>query len=97
MTKFVLLFSGGGMPETEEEQAAVMAAWGRWYEGMGAGVVDPGNPLGFTPKTISSDGTVSEGVPGVQATGYTIINAASHGAAVEMAKGCPIRVRSKFV
>ena len=28
MTNYVLIYTGGGMPESEVEQAAVMAAWG---------------------------------------------------------------------
>ena len=61
MSKFVLLFSGGGMPETEEEQAAVLAAWGVWYGELGEAVVDPGNPFSPMAKNITSDRTVDEG------------------------------------
>lgn len=46
MAKYLLAYQGGAMPETQEEQARVMAAWGRWYEGLGAAVVDPGSPVG---------------------------------------------------
>lgn len=90
MTDFVLLFSGGGMPETEAEQAAVMEAWGAWYGELGEAVVDAGNP--FTPmaKGIASDGSVSDGPVGSMASGYTILAADSLDAAVEMAKGCPM-------
>lgn len=88
MTKFVLLYSGGGMPETEEEQAAVMAAWFAWYEGMGEAVFDAGNPFAPAAKNIASDGTVSDGA--APSTGYTILSADSIDAAVALAKGCPI-------
>ena len=53
MAKFVLVFTGGGMPESEEEQAKVLAAWGAWYEGLGEAVVDPGNP--FSPAVKKHD------------------------------------------
>ena len=33
MTKFVLLYNGGGMPESEAEQAAVLKALGRLVYG----------------------------------------------------------------
>ena len=60
MPKFVLAYHGGGMAETEEEQAQVMAAWGAWMEGLGSALTDPGNPTGAT-KTIQSDGSVIDG------------------------------------
>jgi hypothetical protein len=91
MTNFVLLYGGSGdMPETEEEQAAVMEAWGAWYGALGEAVVDGGNP--FTPmaKSVNSDGTVSDGPAGSMATGYTIVSADSLDTAVEMAKSCPV-------
>ena len=87
MTKFVLLYSGGGMPETEEEQAVVMAAWGAWYQGMGEAVFDPGNPFAPGAVNIASDGTVSDGA--APSTGYTIVTADTIDAAVALAKGCP--------
>ena len=91
MTKYVLLYSGGSMPETEAEQAAVMAAWGIWYDSLGAGVVDPGYPLSPMAKRIASNGHVSDVPPSdTMASGYSIIQAGSLNEAVEMAGGCPI-------
>ena len=90
MANFVLLYSGGSMPESKTEQAAVMQAWGAWYGGLGSAVVDGGNP--FTPKAkrISRDGTVGDGPVGTMASGYSILTADSLGAAVEMARSCPV-------
>ncbi|MBK9709928.1 MAG: hypothetical protein IPO81_01120 [Kouleothrix sp.] len=90
MANFVLLYSGGSMPASEAEQAAVLQAWGDWYTRLGAAVVDGGNP--FTPmvKSIASDGSVSDRPVGTMATGYSIISADSLDAAVEAAKGCPV-------
>jgi len=78
------------MPEGKAEQATAMQAWGAWYEGLGSAVVDGGNP--FTPKAkrIARDGTVSDGPVGTIASGYSILKADSLGAAVEMAKSCPV-------
>ena len=90
MSKFVLLFTGGGMPETEEEQAAVLATWGAWYEELGQAVVDPGNPFSPAVQNITSNGTVSDGPYGTMASGYTILNADSMKGAVGMAKKCPM-------
>ena len=89
MTDYLLLYSGGGMPETEEEQAAVMQAWNTWMEGLGAALKDGGNP--FTPgaaKTIGADGSIRDGDG--TATGYSIIQADSLDAAADLAKGCPV-------
>ena len=90
MSRYVLVLTGGGMPESEEEQAQVMAAWGAWYQELGAAVADPGNPLG-PPTSIVEDRSVSDGaVSSPPASGFTILHADSMEAAVEMAKGCPI-------
>ena len=76
MTNYVLLYTGGGMPESKEEEAKVMAAWGAWYEKLGEAIVDGGNPFGIS-KNINA-GAVSEGsVHAPPVTGYTIINADS--------------------
>ena len=88
MPNYVFGYSGGGMPETEEEQARVMADWGAWYENMGEAVVDGGNPFG--PSTsVAPGGTVGESAPS-NLSGYTIVSADDLGAATEMAKTCPI-------
>lgn len=89
MAKFVLTYHGGGMAETEEEQAQVMAAWGAWMEGLGSALVDPGNPTAQS-KTISADGSVSDGGGSNPVTGYSLLEAASLDAAVILAKDNPI-------
>ncbi len=89
MSRFLLVFTGGGMPETPEEQEAVMAAWGRWYQDLGQAVTDPGNPLG-TAKNIAGGAVTDGAVSSPPASGFTILNADSMDAAVEMARGCPI-------
>ncbi len=88
MANYVLVYRGGGMPETEEEQAAVTAAWGAWYAGLGAAVVDGGNPFGPS-MSVAGDGSTSEGAAS-GLTGYSILTADGLEAAAEMAKGCPI-------
>ena len=88
MTNFVLLYTGGGMPESEEEQAAVMAAWGAWYEGMGEAIVDGGNPFGAA-KHVSDQGVSDGSASSPPATGYTIISADSLDAAMEKVKDHP--------
>ncbi|MDJ0923994.1 MAG: YciI family protein [Acidimicrobiia bacterium] len=89
MAKYALVFHGGGMPETEEESAKVMAAWGAWMEGLGKSLADPGHPFGAS-TTINSDGSTAPGGGANPATGYTLIEADSLDAAVTLAKDCPI-------
>lgn len=89
MANYVLVYTGGGMPETEAEQAAVMQAWGVWMGGLGAALVDGGAPFGGA-KTVNSDSSVSDGAVGVAATGYSILAADSLDDAVAKASGCPI-------
>jgi hypothetical protein len=90
MAKFLLLYAGGGMPETEAEVAAVLQAWTAWYTKLGSAVVDPGNPIGPVAKRIGSNGRVSKVGTSAMASGYTIIEADSIDAAVELAKQCPV-------
>jgi hypothetical protein len=90
MTEFVLVYTGGGMPESEEEGAKVMAAWGAWMGGLGEALVNGGNPFA-QGKSINSDGSVADSPVGTAATGYSIIQADSLDAAIELAQGCPIR------
>lgn len=89
MNKYLLLYSGGSMPQGEEEQKLVTAAWEKWMGANAAALVDGGNP--FTPmaKTINSNGQVSDGV-GAMASGYSLIQADSLDAAVAIARTCPV-------
>jgi hypothetical protein len=90
MAKFLLLYTGGKMPENEAETAKVMQAWEAWYKTLGSAVVDPGNPFTPVAKTIKSNGTVSDVPAGGMASGYSIIQAESLAAAVKMAQSCPV-------
>jgi len=88
MAKYLLVYHGGRMPETDEERGKIMAAWGQWFQTLGSAVVDPGNPVGQT-RTINN-GSVSEGGGANPATGYSILEADSLERAVELSKGCPV-------
>ncbi|NOX30745.1 MAG: hypothetical protein GXP35_11975 [Actinobacteria bacterium] len=90
MAKYLFTYHGGaGMPETQEEIDAVVAAWGSWFESVGAATLDAGNPTGAA-KTVAADGSVSDGSATGHTTGYGLFSADNHGAAVEIAKGCPV-------
>ena len=88
MAKYLLLYTGGRMPETEAEQATVMKAWDSWFHEIGSALADGGNPFTQASKKISSDGAVGDGAPA--ASGYSILEADSLDAAVGLAKGCPV-------
>ena len=88
MTNFVLIYTGGGMPETEAEQAKVMEAWGAWYGMMGEGIVDGGNPVG-PPKSVTTAGVSDKPISTPPATGYTIISAESMDDAVAKVRAHP--------
>src|SRR5262245_11499471 len=45
MAKYLLLYAGGGMPDTDAEREAVMKAWDGWFHQLGKGLVDGGNPF----------------------------------------------------
>jgi hypothetical protein len=91
MAKFVLTHSGGGpMPETDVEREAVMSAWMSWFGGLGAAVVDAGNPFGdpFGGSSTVTAGGVADGTAS-SISGYSILDAADLASAAEMAKACP--------
>lgn len=88
MPEFVFAYHGGTIPETQEEGEKAMAAWGQWFEDMGAAVVNGGNPVGQS-MTVSAAGVTQDGGAN-PISGYTIVNAETPEAACEMAKGCPM-------
>jgi hypothetical protein len=81
--KYVLVYQGGAVAETEEAQHAAMAAWGAWFGSLGAAVVDGGAPFG-------ASGAVGGGGARTGLTGYSILQASDLDAAVALAGGCPI-------
>jgi hypothetical protein len=88
MANYLLVFRGGAMPQTPEEQAQVMKAWTDWFAELGPALVDGGNPASQT-KVLTADGSVSDGGKD-SPTGYSIIAADDMASAVKLAKGCPV-------
>jgi hypothetical protein len=88
MAKYLLLYRGGKMPESEAEQAEVMKAWDSWFKSAGSAIADAGNP--FTPgvKRLGSDGSITDAQ--ADASGYTLVEADSLAAAADIAKGSPV-------
>ncbi|MEO0403062.1 MAG: hypothetical protein AAF214_11855 [Pseudomonadota bacterium] len=88
MPKFMFAYHGGGMPETPEEGARMMAAWNSWYADMGEALVDGGAPVGQS-MTVSAGGVAGDGGAN-PLSGYTVVTADAIEAACDMAKGCPM-------
>lgn len=88
MTNYVLIYTGSGEPEKEEERDAVMAEWGAWYSKLGEAIVDGGNPFGAS-KSLTADGITDGAFSSPAATGYTVISADSLEDAVEKSKDHP--------
>lgn len=89
MPKYVLAYHGGSMPETEEEKAKVMEAWGAWMGSLGDDLIDPGNPVGQS-ATVKADGSVAQDGGANPLSGYSLLNAPNQEAAIKAASGCPI-------
>ena len=64
-----------------------MARWKAWIAGLGDAVVNPGTPLGMS-KTVSSDGVADDGGSN-PLMGFSVVEADSMDAALEMAKSSP--------
>ncbi len=89
MAKYLYVYHGGSDPESEEEVAEVLDAWGNWLGSMGAAVIDGGNPVGKS-STVNPDGSVADDGGANPASGYSLIEAADLDDALTKAKGCPI-------
>lgn len=92
MAKYLFVYHGGSMPETEAEGQAVMAQWRAWFENMGSAVVDGGNPVAQS-STVQADGIVENNGGSNPVSGYSIVAADNQAAAETLAQGCPIRER----
>jgi len=89
MAKYLFLYRGPATPMedfTPEQGAEQLAAWGAWMDRVGTALVDPGQPIGAGTAVVDDGST---GTPSDQ-NGYSIIEADSLDAAVDLAKGCPV-------
>ncbi len=74
-------------PESPEAGAEHMNKWNAWVEGLGEIMVNPGTPLGMS-RTVSSDGVADDGGAN-PLMGFSVVEADSMEAALEIAKSCP--------
>ncbi len=89
MAKFLFVYHGGSVPQTEDEIQQVLAAWNGWLDGLGSAAIDPGNPVGPS-RTVHPDGTVAADGGANPVTGYGIFEASDTDDALTKARGCPI-------
>jgi hypothetical protein len=64
--------------------AAAEAAWGAWFQELGAAVVDFGHRVGQA-RLVGGRGSG----PGLELSGYVVVAADSLDEAVALAQGCP--------
>ena len=89
MAKFLFVYHGGSVPQTEEEIQQVLSAWNGWLDGLGSAAIDPGNPVGPS-HTVHQNGTATADGGANPASGYGIFEATDTEDALQKAKGCPI-------
>ena len=89
MSKYLLVYHGGKMPESDDEKARVMDAWGNWLGSAGETLVDGGHPVGMS-STVLPGGKVENTGGANPVSGYSLIEVADTDAAVTFARGCPI-------
>ncbi len=87
MAQFFITYLGGNPPTTPEEGQKHFAKYKEWLSSVGDAIISPANPL-KNSYTIDTDGSVTEGSK-IFMSGYTIIEADSIEAAIEIAKSCP--------
>lgn len=87
MSQYVMVYLGGNKPATPEEGKQHFAKYMEWLSSLGEAAVSPANPLKGT-CTVSPDGEVSDGASTTM-SGFTIVEADSMEAALDMAKSCP--------
>ncbi|HKI97119.1 MAG TPA: YciI family protein [bacterium] len=87
MAHYMIFYVGGKPPETPEEGARKQQEWKDWVGSLGDAVVNPGTPLGNS-RTVTAAGVSDGGGPNAL-TGFSVVNADSMEAALEMAQRCP--------
>jgi hypothetical protein len=104
MAKFLFLYRNPPMPAnvapSPEEIQGILTAWHAWFATVGAALVDGGDGLQDTGRTVRPGGVVSDG-PFIEAKelvgGYSIIQAESYEHAVVHAKTCPVLAAGGWV
>ena len=80
MNTFILVHRA---PQGYAGSPEAIARWNAWFAGLGASLVDRGNPV-VARSSVGNCGTDT------MLGGYTLITAEHRAAAVALAEGCPI-------
>ncbi len=83
----MITYLGGNKPSSPKEGKQHMSKYKAWLSSLGDAAISPANPLKNT-NTVNADGTVIAGGT-TSMSGFTIIEAGSMEAALEVAKACP--------
>ena len=89
MAKYLFVYHGGSKPETPEEGAEAMNAWGAWFGSMGSAVIDGGNPVGMS-STVQANGSVTANGGANPVSGYSLVEASGMDDALAKAGACPV-------
>jgi len=87
MSQYIFTYLGGDQPSSLEEGKQHYAKYKEWLFSLGDSAVSPANPFKNT-STVNSNGTVTTGST-TSMSGFTIIEADSMEATLEIAKACP--------
>ena len=87
MSQYIMTYFGGNHPKTPKEGQKHFAKYQEWLASLGEAVISPMNPFQNT-VTVNPDGSTAAGSKTMN-TGYTVLQAGSIDAAVELTKSCP--------
>ncbi len=87
MSQYFISYLGGNQPASEEESELHYHEYKQWLASLGEAVVRPARPFRKT-CSINEAGEVTQGTQ-TSMSGYSIIEADSMDAAIEIAKQCP--------
>lgn len=86
MARYVLVFRSG-MPDSPEEGQKMMEKWNAWMAELGDALVEPGAGFGKSRYLTAPDNEAAAPDP---VSGYSIVEAVDHDAAIAMASKNPI-------
>ncbi len=90
MSKFLLAFHGGKMPDDPKVMQQIMSKWELWMNSLGEDVIDPGSIVGNN-QSVSASGN-QKVAENYKLSGYMLISSRSMSTALDAVNRCPILV-----